>query len=106
MFCYSTNMKNECGKMRPKSNPYETWQTPNGSWTWQVLKKWQADDNKPYARWFCNVITPIVPQGEMGDVYVAEIKSVARKVDTTLAGLQSGRGAILAIGTDKLNALK
>jgi hypothetical protein len=72
------NMKNLCGKTRPKSDPYEVWQA--GSWTWNVLKKWQADDNKPYARWFCNVVTPICPEGEMGDVYVSEIKSHARRV--------------------------
>lgn len=71
-------MKNLCGKMRPKSDPYETWVA--GSWTWQVLKKWQADDNKPYARWFCNVITPMCPNGELGDVYVAEIKAQAQRV--------------------------
>lgn len=70
--------KNLCGKMRPKSNPYEVWQA--GSWTWQVLKKWQADDDKSSARWFCNVITPMVPRGEMGDVYVAEIKQQARRI--------------------------
>ena len=68
-------MKNLCGKMRPKDNPYETWQSFDGTWTWAVLKKWQANDDKPYARWFCNVITPCMPGGEMGDVYVAEVKS-------------------------------
>lgn len=73
-------MKNECGKTRPANNPYEVWQSFDGTWTWNVLKKWQADDNKPYARWFCNVVTPIVPEGELGDVYVKDIKSSARKI--------------------------
>lgn len=72
--------KNECAKMRPKDNPYEVWQSRDGSWTWNVLKKWQADDNKEYARWFCNVVTPFVPEGEMGDVYVAEIKAHAIRI--------------------------
>ena len=70
--------KNLCAKTRPKSDPYETWVA--GDWTWQVLKKWQTDDDKPYARWFCNVITPYVPEGEMGDVYVSEIKKNARRI--------------------------
>ncbi len=74
-------MKNTMAKMRPKSDPYEVWVSFDGTWTWNVLKKWQADDNKPYARWFCNVVTPIVPEGELGDVYVAEIKANARKVE-------------------------
>lgn len=74
-------MKNECGKTRPKNNPYEVWQA--GSWTWQVLKKYQAPDKEagnPYARWFCNVVTPMCPDGEMGDVYVTEIKRNAVRV--------------------------
>ncbi|MGH2360258.1 MAG: hypothetical protein ACRDGM_06920 [bacterium] len=73
-------MKNLCGKTRPKDQPYEVWRSPDGSWTWNVLKKWQADDDRPFARWFCNVVTPICPDGELGDVYVAEIKQYARKV--------------------------
>jgi hypothetical protein len=72
--------------MRPKTNPYEVWRSPDGSWEWQVLKKWQADDNKPYARWFCNVVSPFTPHGEMGDVYVSEIKSQASTVDTATIG--------------------
>ena len=74
--------KNLCGKLRPKDRPYEIWS--DGSWTWNVLKKWQADDDKPFARWFCNVVTPIVPEGEMGDVYVKDIKSSARLVSINL----------------------
>ena len=72
-------LKNLCGKTRPVSNPYEVWQT-DGGWTWRVLKKWQADDDKPYARWFCDVSSPYV-EHEMGDVYVADIKRYARRVD-------------------------
>ena len=69
--------KNPCGRMRKPDNPYEIWETPDGSWKWYVLKKWQLDDNKPYARWFCMVYSPFVPDGEMGDVYVADIKGSA-----------------------------
>ena len=72
--------KNPYGKMRKRDNPYEVWATSDGTWKWYVLKKWQLDDNKPYARWFCLVTSPIVPEGEYGDVYVSEIKQNARKV--------------------------
>lgn len=69
-------MKNKCLKTRKSDNPYEIWGNspllPN--WTWHVLKKWQLDDNKPHARWFCLVKSPIVPEGELGDVYVSDIK--------------------------------
>ena len=71
-------MKNLCGKMVKRENAYEVWQA--GDWTWYVLKKWQADDNKAYSRWFCDVVTPICPDGERGDVYVAEIKEQATRI--------------------------
>ncbi len=71
-------MKNLCSKTRPVINPYELWaNSPSNTWTWAVLKKWQIDDDKPFARWFCLVKSPIVPEGELGDVYVKDIKSVA-----------------------------
>lgn len=73
-------VKNQCAKTVKRENAYEVWQTPDGTCTWYVLKKWQADDDKPFARWFCDVVTPVCPNGEMGDVYVSEIKGVARKI--------------------------
>ena len=73
-------MKNLCGKTRKRDEAYEIWQSADGSWTWYVLKKWQADDDKPYARWFCDVVTPMCPRGELGDVYVSEIKANARRI--------------------------
>jgi hypothetical protein len=74
-------MKNLCAKTRPETDPYETWVSHDGSWTWLVLKKWQADDAKPFARWFCKVVTPMTgPSGDLGDVYVSEITSNARRV--------------------------
>lgn len=75
-------MKNLCGKTRKADKPYEIWS--NGTWTWYVLKKWQADDSKPFARYFCLVKSPFVPDGEYGDVYVSEIKANAVRtfVDT------------------------
>lgn len=73
--------KNLCAKTRPSDRPYEVWKA--GGWTWKVLKKYQADDNKPYARAFCLVTSPnTTASGDMGDVYIAEIKSVARLVET------------------------
>jgi len=71
-------MKNECLKTRDVNDPYEIWQ--NEGWEWRVLKKWQADDAKPYARWYCAVKSPFtMGSWEYGDVYVAEIKKNAVK---------------------------
>ncbi len=75
--------KNEQGKTvkQPyRDNAYEVWQTADGSWTWYVLKKYQADDDKQYARWFTLVDSPFVPNGELGDTYVADVKSNARRI--------------------------
>lgn len=67
-------MKNECGKMRTKDNPYEVWRS--GDWEWRVLKKYQNPEQEaknPYARWMCSVTSPMCPWGEMGDVYIRDI---------------------------------
>lgn len=75
--------KNLCGKMRDKTNPYETWISRDGSWKWLVLKKYQTpekENTNPYARWFCFVITPMCPNGEYGDVYINDITCKAFKL--------------------------
>ena len=77
-------MKNECGKMRKATEPYEVWKSVDGTWTWKVLKKYKSPEGEakdPYARWFCSVSSPFTMGTEdMGDVYVREIKSLATKV--------------------------
>lgn len=73
--------KNLCAKTVKRENAYEVWRSRDGAWTWYVLKKWQADDDKPYARWYCCVTSPFVGEaGEYGDVYVSEIKRNATRV--------------------------
>ena len=69
--------KNPCAKTRDKDHPYEVWRN-NAGWTWNVLKKWQVNDDKPFARWFCYVVSPFA--SEYGDVYVKDIKANAYKV--------------------------
>lgn len=71
-------MTNLCNKTRPVDEPYEVW--VHGGWTWRVLRKYQADDAKPYARWFCHVTSPYVPEGELGDVYAADVMRTACQV--------------------------
>jgi len=78
-------MKNLCNKTRKVDNPYEVWATPDGSWEWKVLKKYQGQVNESkneYARWFCGVKSPFTYGGhELGDVYVKDIKSHATRID-------------------------
>jgi hypothetical protein len=72
--------KNLFLKERKVDDPYEIWQTPDGTWEWRVLKKWQIDDNKPYARWFCAVKSPYTYGNfDYGDTYVKDIKANAVK---------------------------
>ena len=70
--------------MREKDNPYEIWSNDSG-WQWRVLKKYQKPEleaKNPYARWFCAVSSPYTfGEFELGDVYVSEIKSNARRSD-------------------------
>jgi hypothetical protein len=75
--------RNPYGRMRPVSDPYEVWSTPDGSWTWKILKYWKSpelSDLDPYARVFCHVTSPYVPDGELGDVYLRAIKGCAVRV--------------------------
>jgi len=63
--------------------PIEVWQTQAGDWTWEVYRKYQKpelEDRNPFARWFCLVKSPFVPEGELGDVYVRDIKKSAQPV--------------------------
>lgn len=65
--------KNTMLKTRPIDNPYEVYANLYG-WEWRVLKKYQADDHKPYARWFCAVRSPYTHGSwDYGDVYASEV---------------------------------
>ena len=72
--------KNLMGKSRKSDDPYLTFENIYG-WRWKVLKSWQANNAKPYGRWFCLVQSPFVPEGELGDVYVYEVVHNAKLVD-------------------------
>lgn len=75
----SDRSQNSCAKMRKLDRPYEIWKVAD--WEWRVLKKWQTNDDKPFARWFCAVKSNLTSgQFEYGDVYVSEIKSVAVRI--------------------------
>jgi len=76
--------KNPCAKTVTPETAYEVWRSYDGTWTWYVLKKYQNPTNEaknPFARWYCFVTSPYVPDGEYGDVYAKEITSQARKLD-------------------------
>lgn len=65
--------KNLMGKARKPGNPYLVFDGPFGRT--EVLKSWQADNSKPYGRWFVAV------NGDMGDSYVYDIVQYGRLLD-------------------------
>lgn len=74
-----TEAKNEKGKSRPSSNPYEIYHGSGAllDWTWKVLKHYQSPEKEkenPYARVFCAVSSPMTyGDEELGDVYCSDI---------------------------------
>jgi hypothetical protein len=65
--------KNLMGKSRKADAPYMVFTNDQG-WTWKVLKSWQGDDSKQFARWFTDVSSPMTFGGsDMGDTYVADV---------------------------------
>jgi hypothetical protein len=86
--------KNPYGRTVKPEQAHFVYQSFDGSWTWYVLKTYQTPEKEaqnPYARWFCAVSSPFLHpplaggknkvQLEYGDVYVAEIKRQARKLE-------------------------
>ena len=69
--------KNPMSKSRTVDNPYLTIEDMGGQWVTKVLKAYQNDPDKPYARWFCAVYSPYTGgpgSYDMGDTYVAEVQ--------------------------------
>ena len=64
--------KNTCAKRVTPENAYEVWQY--GQQLFYVLKKYQANDEAPYARWLCATTNPYNDKLSSGsDVYAAEV---------------------------------
>ena len=58
--------------------PYLTFATEDaflgGGCTWRVLKTYQNDQTKQYARWLVQAISPMTgPSGGFGDAYVYDV---------------------------------
>ena len=79
-------MKNLCNKTVKRENAYEVWEAngKDGLWRWYVLRKYKSEEAEAkdeYAAWFCLVTSPYVgDEGEFGDTYVKDIKSVAKRI--------------------------
>lgn len=75
---YIAQKANLSAKRRPVDNPYEIWEDKVHGFVYRVLKKYQSDDHKDGARWFCQTSSPL-GDGSLGDVYVSDIiKDIVR----------------------------
>jgi len=72
---------NPMGRSRKPGSAYITTEDPRTGWRYEVLKTWQTDGTKPFARAFCNVHGFAT---EMGDVYVADIGRVILDFDQSV----------------------
>lgn len=55
-------------------SPQAVFAGAGGSWEYRVLKTWQNDDAKPYARWFMAVKSPMTwGSFDVGDTYVRDV---------------------------------
>lgn len=68
-------MKNTRRKQRTVESPYLVFRAQNEDWEWRVLKAYQADDEAPFARWYCATRSPgTFGRWEYGDAYCADVK--------------------------------
>lgn len=66
-------MPNPYNRQRTKDNPYEIWETPDGTWKYYVLRKYKKEVKTDYDYWYCCVVSPMTPRGEYGDVYAKTV---------------------------------
>lgn len=78
-------MKNPMLKTRPVENPYLTVVDETnafGKTTFKVLKAYQTDPEKPYARVFVQAVSPMTGSfGDMGDAYWGDVTGVITQRD-------------------------
>lgn len=63
---------NVANKERKRDNPYATWTDTNSGFKVFLLKSWQVDNGKPYARWLTWVESDF---SEYGDQYSRDLFS-------------------------------
>lgn len=72
--------KNPCGKQRTIENPYEAYESFDGSWLYLVLKKHSVKENE-FTRWYCAVRSPFTfGRFQYGDMYASSVKQGTRKL--------------------------
>lgn len=90
-------MRNPMGKARDKDHPYIVTEDPRlPGWEWRVLKSYQQDGGKPYARALCAVASPFTFGGlDMGDTYTTEVGGYVTYYDPEVFG--SATEALVAL---------
>jgi len=80
-----------CNKVRPLDNPYEVWENKDAEWEWRVLKKYQKDDDAPFARVLVAARTPYTHGNwEYGDEYYKTLKESGQLTETNYGNEYEG----------------
>jgi hypothetical protein len=58
-----------CNKSRKVETPWAIFK--RDGWEYKILKNYQKDPRKAYARWFCSVKSPYAT--DLGDTYVTDV---------------------------------
>jgi len=88
---------NPMGKSRKPGDAYITTIDPRSGWKYEILKTYQVDGSKPYARAFCNVHGF---ETEMGDTYIADIGTQLLDFDRSVfESSADALGALFGSGT-------
>jgi hypothetical protein len=92
----TTRQVNRMGKSREPGNAYVVLTDPRSGWTYEVLKSYQLDGGKRFARVFANVHGSWT---EMGDVYVADLGTRLDLFDRTVfSDAADALGAVFGYG--------
>jgi len=75
-----TRQVNPFAKTRKPADAYAVYRCDQAGYEWRVLKTYKLAKNEDqWARWFVWAKSPFCPQGEMGDVYAADLRRLGAK---------------------------
>lgn len=80
LYSETKGMSDADARAYAQEHAYETWQSPDGSWTFYVLAKRQVDDHKQYAIWLCAVVSPYETDMAGHDTYAADVRSTCQRI--------------------------
>ena len=72
---------NPFAKTRKPHDAYAVYRSDQAGFEWRVLKTYKLAKNEDqWSRWFVWAKSPFCPQGEMGDVYAADLRRIGAEL--------------------------